>query len=170
MKSLIIVAENFQDEEFVYPYYYLSEFCEYVDVASVDGKFRYGKYGVPARVNKSFADCLDQEAYDSIIIPGGFECPDRLRIIPEALELVRRHFELGKVVGAICHGPWVLISSGIVSGKRVTGYIAIKDDLVNAGASYITDDVVVDHKLVTSPHYANNPQFMKSIKDLLTAL
>lgn len=169
MKALIIVAENFQDEEFVYPYYYLQSFCRVVDIASADGKWRYGKYGVPARVNLTFKEALERDLYDAIIVPGGFECPDRLRIIPEAIQLVKQHFNGGGIVGAICHGPWVLISAKIVSGKRLTGFKAIKDDIENAGGIYTNQNCVVDGNLVTSPHYAQNPEFMQSIRDQMEA-
>ena len=167
MKALILVAENFQDEEFIYPFYNLQVFCERVDVASADGQWRYGKYGVPARVNLTFKDAIDAGLYDTIIIPGGFECPDRLRIIPEVLDLVRRHYNENKVVGAICHGPWVLISANVVRGKRLTGFKAIKDDIENAGGRYENVDCVIDDNLVTSPHYAQNPEFMEAVRKVM---
>ena len=167
MKALIIVAENFQDEEFIYPFYNLQGFCDEVDVASSDGKWRYGKYGVPARVNLSFQQAIDAGLYDEIIIPGGFECPDRLRIIKEALELVQSHFHGNKIVAAICHGPWVLISAKVVSGKRLTGFKAIKDDIVNAGGIYEDSECVIDGNLISSPHYAQNPQFMDAVRSKL---
>jgi len=167
MKALIIVAENFQDEEFVYPFYYLQRFCAVVDVASVDGKNRFGKYGVPARVNTTFKESLENGLYDVVIVPGGFECPDRLRIIPEVKQLIRTHYENKKIVAAICHGPWVLISSISLKNIRMTGFKAIKDDLVNAGAIYEDENVVVDNNIITSPHYAQNAIFMDTVAKAL---
>jgi len=167
MKGLIIVAENFQDEEFVYPYYFLQRICQKVDVASVDGLTRYGKYGVPARVNKTFSSCLSSDFYDVLLIPGGFECPDRLRIIPEVLELVDKHHRSGKLIAAICHAPWVLISALDLTGKNITGFKAIRDDLRNAGANYKEVNVVVDQNIITSPHYNQNPEFMDAVANFL---
>ncbi len=167
MKALIIVAENFQDEEFVYPYYFLQNICSTVDIASVDGLLRNGKYGVPARVNMSFSDCLELDLYDVLVIPGGFECPDRLRIIPEAQSLVKKHYIADKLIAAICHAPWVLISSINIKGIRMTGFKAIKDDLRNAGAIYEHSDVVIDGNVITSPHYDQNPQFMSAVSNYL---
>ena len=164
MKALIIVAENFQDEEFVYPYYFLQRFCGTVDVASADGLNRYGKYGVPARVTTDFASSLIHDLYDVVLVPGGFECPDRLRIIPEVQKLIQTHYSAGKLIAAICHGPWVLISSLKLNGINITGFKAIKDDLVNAGATYLHEPVVVDANIITSPHYAQNPDFMDAIQ------
>ena len=109
MKSLICVAANFQDEEVVYPYYRLQEFSE-VTVASSDGNIVNGKYGVPARVSSSFNQ-IEPDDFDILVIPGGFECPDRLRIDNDCLTIVRTMMDMNKIVGAICHGPWVLISA-----------------------------------------------------------
>lgn len=162
MRSVIITAQNFQDEEFVYPYYRLKEEGVEVDVATPAMENVTGKYGVPSRPNKHFKKLLVQD-YDLVVIPGGFEAPDRLRIIPEVLEFVRRMDRDDKVVAAICHGPWVCVSAGIVKNRRMTGYIAIRDDLVNAGAIYVDEDVVVDGNLVTSPHYRNNGDFMGAV-------
>lgn len=165
MRSLILVDHNFQDEEFVYPYYRLQEFSTVV-VASADGKDRLGKYGVPARVNSSFQE-IDPQTIDVLIIPGGFECPDRLRINNECLTLVSQIFHQQSVVGAICHGPWVLISARLTSGYRMTSYKAVHIDLENSGALVQHDkNVVVDRHLVTAQHYKDNPAFMKEVANL----
>ena len=127
MKSLIVVAQNFQDEEFVYPYYKLQEFSE-VYVASSDGKDRFGKYGVPARVTHKFSE-INTDELDVIVIPGGFECPDRLRIDADCLKIVRECVEKKVLVAAICHGPQSLINAEVVEGRTMTSYPAIKKDL-----------------------------------------
>jgi len=161
-RSVIITAANFQDEEFTYPYYRLLEEGYQVDVATPGKENVTGKYGVPSRPTIDTMD-LKQENYDLVIIPGGFEAPDRLRIRKEVLTFVREMFVHGKLVAAICHGPWVCISAQIVRGRKITGFIAIADDLKNAGAEYLEQDVVVDGNLITSPHYRNNGDFMKAI-------
>ncbi len=162
----IIVAQNFQDEEFVYPYYRVIEEGYQVDVATPDGLNMLGKYGVPARATKSTTD-LKAPDYDCVILPGGFESPDRLRIRKEVLGFVREMYETGKLVAAICHGPWICISAGIMEGKRATAYISIADDMKNAGAIYLEKNVVVDGNMITSPHYKNNGDFMKAIINYL---
>ena len=101
------------------------------------------------------------------ILPGGFESPDRLRIRSEVLEFVRDMDQAGKLVAAICHGPWILISAGLVQGRKVTGYMSIADDLKNAGAVYGEQDLVIDGNLISAPHYRNNGEFMRAVIEAL---
>jgi len=161
-RTVIITAPNFQDEEFTYPYYRLLEEEYHVDVATPDKVIVYGKYGVPA---KPTIDTKDLKAinYDLVVLPGGFEAPDRLRIRKEVLSFVKEMYESNKVVAAICHGPWICISAGIMKGRRATGYMSIADDIKNAGATYLEEDVVIDGNLITAPHYRNNGDFMKAV-------
>ena len=161
-RVVIIVAQNFQDEEFVYPYYRILEEDLRLDVATPGGQNMIGKYGVPARATMS-TDDLKASDFDCVILPGGFESPDRLRIRPEVLRFVREMNEAGKLVAAICHGPWILISAGVVKGRKVTGYMSIADDLKNAGARYLEQDLVIDGNLISAPHYKNNGDFMKAV-------
>ncbi len=161
-RVVIIVAQNFQDEEFVYPYYRVLEEGFHLDVATPGGQNMIGKYGVPARATMS-TDSLKASDFDCVILPGGFESPDRLRIRPEVLRFVREMTEAGKLVAAICHGPWILISAGVVKGRKVTGYMSIADDLKNAGAQYLEQDLVIDGNLISAPHYKNNGEFMKAV-------
>ncbi|HNS20128.1 MAG TPA: type 1 glutamine amidotransferase domain-containing protein [Sedimentisphaerales bacterium] len=165
-RVVIIVAQNFQDEEFVYPYYRVQEEGMHLEVATPGGQNMIGKYGVPARATMS-TDNLKASDFDGVILPGGFESPDRLRVRPEVLRFVREMDEAGKLVAAICHGPWVLISAGVVKGRRVTGYMSIADDLKNAGAKYVQEDLVVDGNLISAPHYKNNGVFMKAVIEAL---
>jgi len=162
----IIVAQNFQDEEFVYPYYRIMEEGWRVDVATPTGQDMMGKYGVPARATMSTSD-LKASDFDCVILPGGFESPDRLRIRPEVLQFVRDMDQAGKLVAAICHGPWILISAGLVKGRKVTGYMSIADDLKNAGAVYGEQDLVIDGNLISAPHYRNNGTFMRAVIEAL---
>lgn len=162
-RAVILVERGFQDEEFVYPYYRMLEDGWDVDVASPDGNAVHGKYGVPARPNANL-DMICGRLYDALIIPGGFESPDRLRMHPTVRMIVRWHVEEKRVVGAICHGPWVLVSAGVVRGRNLTGYRSIWPDLENAGAKVDTDArVVVDGKLVTAQHYRDNGAFMREM-------
>lgn len=162
IKVAILVAQNFQDEEFVYPYYRLLEEGYVVEVATPKGETLLGKYGVPARATLATKD-LHSDQYDAVILPGGFESPDRLRMRKEVTTFVNEMYEKGKLVAAICHGPWICISAGIMRGTRSTAYESIKDDVINAGSQYVEADVVIDKNLITSPHYRNNGDFMREV-------
>lgn len=167
-RALIVAAAGFQDEEFVYPYYRMLEEGWQVTVATPDGKDVLGKYGVPARASmalKGWMPTAWELPWEVLVIPGGFESPDRLRIVPEMLSIVRGMDIAGKTIGAICHGPWVCISAGIVKGRPVTGYASIKDDLVNAGAQYRDAPCVSAGNLVTAQHYRDNGAFMRAVLD-----
>ena len=162
-RAVIITASGFQDEEYIYPYYRLIEAGFEVDTATKDGTTVFGKYGNPAKANISTA-ALKTENYDLVLLPGGFEAPDRVRLLPEVLEFVRQMNSEKKCVAAICHGPWILISAGITKGRKMTGYWSIEADIKNSGADYHHKiPVVVDDNLITSPHYNNNADFMKAV-------
>lgn len=161
-RAVIITASGFQDEEFVYPYYRLLEEGFDLAVATKDKAVVHGKYGIPARPTRDARD-LKESDYDLVILPGGWEAPERVRLVKEVLTFVRAMYEKGKIVGAICHGPCILVSAGILRGKRATCYEGIADDLKNAGALYEDSPVVVDGNIVTSPHYRNNGDFMKAV-------
>ena len=171
-RAVILAERGFQDEEFVYAYYRCTEEGWDVDVATPLGKDVAGKFGVPARATVSLEWLQTDEAvrkFDLVIIPGGFESPDRLRMRGDVQAFVRAMDKAGKIVAAICHGPSVLISAGILKGRHVTGYESIKDDLLNAGAEYVQAPVVVDGNLVTAPHYRNNGAFMRAVVVLVQA-
>ena len=162
-RAVIITGPGFQDEEVVYPYYRLLEEGYNVDVATKDGAVVYGKYGVPARANISTPE-LKVDNYDMVILPGGFEAPDRVRLLPEVLDFVRKMNEQKKLIAAICHGPWIMISSGITKDRKMTAFWSIEADLRNSGADYQHKvPVVIDENFITSPHYNNNGDFMKAV-------
>jgi protease I len=161
-KALIVVGPAVEDTEFAYPYYRLQEDGFIVDIAS-DGAIQIiAKHGLPITCNIDIKKISSLE-YDLLIIPGGLESPDRLRQIPELLKFIKDFDYQGKVIGSVCHGPWVLISAGIVKGKRMTIYKGCKDDLINAGAIYEDATVVRDNNLVTAPHFRNNAIWVKEI-------
>ncbi|UJR82130.1 type 1 glutamine amidotransferase domain-containing protein [Sandaracinus amylolyticus] len=88
--------------------------------------------------------------FDALVLPGGVMNPDKLRMDPDAVRLVREAHAMGKPIAAICHGPWTLIEADIVDGRRVTSYPSLRTDLMNAGAKWVDEQVVVDRGLVTS--------------------
>lgn len=95
-------------------------------------------------------DDANPEDYDALMIPGGLMNPDELRSTPAATDFARHFFDAGKPVAAICHGPWVLIDADVVKGRTMTSWPAIKNDLKNAGATWVDEEVVADNGLVTS--------------------
>lgn len=164
MKDIaVILCENgVQDEEYIYPYYRLQETGFEVITATPDGLPKKGKYGIP--IKNGIINIKDIYLYSNIqvvIVPGGWECPEKLRMNQDILEFIRVADNANITIGAICHGPQVLISAGIIDTlTTITGYQGIKDDIKNSGAIYEDKGVVVDYNLVTAQHYKNNPEFM----------
>ena len=103
------------------------------------------------------------DAYDAVLLPGGVMNPDRLRMNRHAVEFVRRAFEAGKPIAAICHGPWTLIDAGIVRGLRMTSFPSLKTDLKNAGADWVDAEVVTDRGIVTSRRPDDLPAFNRKM-------
>jgi len=163
---VIITGPGFEDAEVLYPYYRLKEEGFLVDVATSTDAVVTGKYGVPM-ANTIRLEDLKTHVFDAVIIPGGHEAPDRVRQKKEVLTFVKGMYEQHKVISSTCHGIWVLISSGIMKGKKATCYIGMKDDLINAGALYSAKPVVEDHTIVTSDHPRNLGAWMKKTISLL---
>jgi protease I len=166
-KTILLLIENeFRDEEAVYPYYRFKEAGYDVKIVGPEkGREYKGKFGV---VLKSDLDVLKIKPEDvtAVIIPGGY-APDKMRINRDMVDLVKRIFVQGKVIAAICHGGWMLAEADIVRGKKVTGYKAIATDLKNAGGKYLDSEVVVDGNIVTSRTPADLPAFCSSILKLI---
>ena len=101
----------------------------------------------------------DAAEFDALLLPGGVANPDQLRTLPEAVNFVRAFFDAGKPVAAICHAPWTLIEAGVVKGRTLTSWPSVKTDLVNAGANWVDQEVVVDNGLVTSRKPDDIPAF-----------
>ncbi len=161
-KVMILVEEMVNDLEFWYPYYRLKEAgCE-VTVAGSGSAMEYrGKSGTKVTPDVS-ATQVSAEDFDGLIIPGGY-APDLMRRYPEMVQLVKTIFDAGKVVAAICHAGWMLASAEIVTGRTLTSFFAIKDDLIHAGANWVDQEVVVDGKLITSRNPDDLPAFMKAV-------
>ena len=166
-KVAIIVAHEFEDVELLYPIIRLSEEGAEIYVVPVqeglhtrpalDKKPVTGRFGhtVPLPImeeGKLYSviglEDISSDNFDCLLFPGGYS-PDALRLHEATLNLVRKFHEKGKLLAAICHGPWILISAGIISGKRATGYAAVRDDLRNAGAEYVDVPAVRDGNIIT---------------------
>lgn len=165
-RKIMIFAEHYyEDLELWYPKLRLAEEGAKIVVAGTGEKSYKGKNGYPIDVDGDVKDFSPGD-FDAVVVPGGW-APDRLRRYKEVLDFVREMDKNGKTVAAICHGGWVLASAGIVKGKRVTCVSAIKDDMINAGAKYSDEEVVVDGNMVTSRMPSDLPAFCREIIKLL---
>ncbi len=166
-KKIAILAEDlYQVLEIWYPILRLREEGIDVVVVGTGTKETYGsKEGYPVKVDISI-DKVKVRDFDGVIVPGGY-APDILRRYEKVVSFVKQLYTDGKIVAAICHGGWLLVSAGILKGKTVTCFFAIKDDLIAAGAKYIDKEVVVDGSLVTSRKPDDLPRFMQEIIKLL---
>lgn len=167
MKQIAILAEDlYQEMELYYPLYRLREAGYDVFVIGSGEKDEFqSKLGYPVKVDLD-ACGANPDDFSCVIIPGGF-APDRMRRYPEMVDFVRKVWENGGIVGAICHGGWMLVSADVLRGKKATCFFAIKDDLVNAGAEYLDKEVVVDGNLITSRVPDDLPFFLKAIINAL---
>jgi protease I len=161
MKVAILVETQYQVLEVWYPYLRLRE--DNIETVLVGtGKKQYlSKEGYPAKEELSIEEIRVKD-FDGVVIPGGY-APDILRRYKSVNRFVNQMFHTGKLVAAICHGGWVLVSADILKGKKATAFFAIKDDMVNAGADYIDQEVVVDGNLITSRIPSDLPAFCKAI-------
>lgn len=164
--AALFADKVFEDMEAMYPYYRLLEAGFDVHVISPEpvGTTFEGKFGYPLTSTHTIKKVKAKD-YSCLIIPGGW-APDRLRRYKEILDFTREIHSRRKVIGSICHGPWVLASAGIVKGKTITSVTAIRDDMVNAGAKWVNQEVAFDSQIVTSRTPADLPAFMKMIVKL----
>jgi protease I len=166
-KNVLILVETFYNEfEFWYPYYRLKEAGAQVTVVGSGSADVYkSKAGLPVTVDRT-ADEVVAADYDGVVIPGGY-APDHMRRYPAMVKLVKTLDASGKLVAAICHAGWMLVSADIVRGRRITSYFSIKDDLANAGGQWVDEEVVVDGALVTSRTPDDLPAFMRTVIGVL---
>ena len=168
-RKILILVETFYNEfEFWYPYYRLKEAGGQVTVVgSGSAEVYHSKSGLPARVDTT-ADKVIAADYDGVIIPGGY-APDHMRRYPAMVSLVKAMADGGKMVAAICHAGWMLVSADIIRGRTVTSYFSIRDDMVNAGGNWVDREVVVDGRLVTSRTPDDLPAFMRAVIGVLNS-
>jgi protease I len=162
---LIPVAAEYEDLEVWYPKLRLEEAGHTVVLAGLGEREVRGKHGYPCPLDGHVND-YPAARLSGIVVPGGW-APDKLRRDAHLLAVVRELHEEAKLVAAICHGPWVLISAGVLRGRRVTSSVGIKDDLVNAGASWVDEPVVVDGNVVTGRVPKDLPLFGKALVQAL---
>ncbi len=167
-KRVAVLAENmYQELELWYPLLRLREAGAETFVVGTGSADTYtSKVGYPVQVDR-VADQVDAADVDAVVIPGGY-APDLMRRYPAVVNLVREAFEQGKVVAAICHAGWMLASADVLGGKKATCFFAIKDDLINAGATYVDAEVVRDGNLITSRMPSDLPAFCRTIIEALS--
>ena len=162
---LMLVGPEYEDLEVWYPKLRLEEAGFSVKLAGVGEKEYRGKHGYPCAVDGHVRD-FPAEDLVGLIAPGGW-APDKLRRDADVLERVREVNKAGKMVATICHGPWVLISAGILRGRKLTSTVGIRDDVVNAGAEWIDQPAVIDGNLVSARVPKDLPDFAKAMLQVL---
>lgn len=162
---LILVGPDYEDLEVWYPKLRLEEAGFAVKLAGTGERHYRGKHGYPCTVDGNVGD-FPAENLAGLVVPGGW-APDKLRRDATVLDRVRAVHRSGKMVASICHGPWVLISAGIVRGRRMTSTVGIRDDLVNAGAEWLDMPAVVDGNIVSARVPPDLPAFAKAMLSVL---
>lgn len=162
LRGLMFADNVYEDLELWYPKLRLEEAGAEMIVAGPEkGATVAGKHGYPCRVDAD-VETLKSEDFDFLVIPGGF-APDKLRRLDSVKRLTREMHEAGKMVAHICHGGWIPISAGIMKGYTCTSTPGIKDDLENAGATWVDEEVVVDRNQISSRKPDDLPAFCRAI-------
>lgn len=169
MEKILILTDDYaEDMELMYPYYRMIEAgYEVVMASDAGGRGLKGKHGVPYKSDVSWDDIRTDE-FVGLLIPGGW-APDKMRRYDKVKEIVREMNEAGKPIGIICHAGWVTISAGIMKGRKATSTPAIRDDMENAGCTWVNEVVVVDGNLISSRAPMDLPAYMKAFIQVLNA-
>lgn len=167
----VLVTDGFEESELTEPVKALREAGASVDIVSEKREpiqaFRHHTPSGKIDVDKTF-DEIDPSMYDALVLPGGALNADQIRVSPKAQTIVQRMNEAHKPLAAICHAPWMLASTGIAKGRKLTSWPTIRDDMCNAGAQWVDQEVVVDDNLVTSRGPQDLPAFNKAMADLIS--
>ena len=167
MKALIITSQLVQDHEFIYPFYRLKEEEIEVEVYNQSDSIVKGYFGtkIPPQKEDKIINLskINVDDYDLLVLPGGVKSMELLRLDEKAIDVIRNFNQKKKLIAAICSGTMMLISANIIKGKKVTGYYAWKQDIINAGGVFEDKPCVVDENIITSPHYKYNGNWMNSV-------
>lgn len=166
-KIAVLVDQMFEDSEFRIPYERLRAAGNQVDIVGIEaGREVTGKQGKErVRIERAAREVAERD-YDALVIPGGYS-PDHLRVDRDAVRLTRAMAIANKPVAAVCHAPWMLVEADIADGRTVTSWPSVKTDLINAGARWVDQEVVVDGNLITSRKPADLPAFTDAILEQL---
>jgi protease I len=165
-KIAVLAEQQYEDLELWYPVLRFREEGAQVEIIGAGRESYPSKHGYPVKVTLQ-ADQVQGAGFDAVIIPGGY-APDHMRRHAPMVDLVKAAAAAGKIVAAICHGGWLLCSARCITGRRVTGFFAIRDDLENAGGIYFDAEVVRDGNLITSRVPSDLPAFCRAIIEALT--
>lgn len=161
-----LVTDGFEQVELTGPREALQKNGAVIDILSdKEGTVRGWNHDKPAdefAVDATF-DSAHLDLYDAIVLPGGVQNSDTIRLIPGAQKLVKSHNSASKPLAVICHGAWLLVSSGLAKGKRMTSYKTLQDDIRNAGGPWVDEEVVVDGNLITSRKPDDIPAFSEQL-------
>jgi len=166
-RILILSADRFEDTELLVPYYRIQEAGHKVTVASIRKGRIVGKHGYEVKAAEAASD-VDPAAFDALVLPGG-KAPSALREHLDVLEIARNFMKAGKPVAAICHGPQILISAGVLGGRRATSHESVRSEMESAEVRYEDREVVVDRNLVTSRKPSDLPAFMREFMKKLNS-
>lgn len=161
MRVLILSADGFEDLELFVPLYRFLEEGFEVDIASVGKGVIKGKHGYQIEATLAIHEVRPGD-YDVLVLPGG-TAPEEIRWRREAIDVVRYFFDRQLPVAALCHGPLILVSAGVMEGRRATAYKAVASDLIGAGAYYEDAEVVTDGNLITSRKPSDIPAFLREL-------
>lgn len=172
-KTVAILVDNyFEEAEFTGPLKALKEAGATVEIIAAEPQdghvqaLNHVDMGNEFPIDKTL-DEADISQYDALVLPGGAMNADQLRMQPKAREWVRKIMDSGKPLAVICHAPWVLASAGLAKGRKLTSFFTIQDDMIDAGADWVDEAVVIDGNLITSRQPDDLPAFNKA---LITAL
>ena len=169
----LLAADGTHDHEFWVPYYRFIEEGADLTVAGAEagavyvGEGRHGRDGMPLAPTTAAIGDLDADLLDGLVIPGGLFAPLRHRNDPAVLDLVRAMDRRGRILAAICHGPWVLVSAGVLPGRQATSPDDMADDMKNAGARWVRQPAVRDGHIITSVYFGYLPEFMRLVVDAI---
>jgi protease I len=173
-RILILATDGYEQSELRKPLDQLRQAGATVHVAAPDKTMQPGAirgwnendWGDSVPVDKMLGE-VDPDQYDALVLPGGQINPDKLRLEPKAIELVRAFVDSGKVVAAICHGPWLLVEADAVRGRKVTSWPSLRTDIRNAGGDWVDQEVATDKGIITSRKPADLDAFIGTIVEAI---
>lgn len=164
--TLILATNGFQEDELFQPLEYFREQGATVHLASPETEEIRAGEGASRSIKPDLSlEDVSVDNYGALILPGGLVNPDILRQNEKAVHLIRKFGEQGKVIGAICHAPWLLVEAGLSKGRELTSYPSIKTDMENAGARWVDKEVVCDNAIVTSRKPGDIPAFCRKLAE-----